>query len=220
MNINNHPVSRDEKHLGISVPKSKILEKVISSFGRIPMAKFYSGSWRGTHYKVVPLNKWIKIPIPKWLSDTGEAYIWTPPYANGSKVDFKIVVTKFEALATPLNKFELVEMLPQEEGVVTEDGKEVKKRIIDRINTLSDNETEFRSDMESKCHRVGSYFRYYFGQPGTDDKKLIVETVIVDFDNFYMGVFLPYIMPIILATVFGAIGFFIREIINWIKSLP
>lgn len=39
------------------------------------MAKFYSGSWHGTHYKVVPLNKRIKINIPAWLSENRMPYI-------------------------------------------------------------------------------------------------------------------------------------------------
>jgi hypothetical protein len=189
-------------------PVSTIL-RVRLFFGKIPMAKFYSGSWHGTHYKTVPLNKRIKINIPAWLSENGLPYILTLPYENGGKIDFKIVVTRFEGNAWTLNKFDLIEMLPLEEGVFTDDGKDFKKRKVDRIKELPDSAEEFNVDMESTFHRVGANIRYYFGEPNSDDRKLLVESRIIGFDHYVY-----YLLMILV----GLLSFLLREVYEFLRS--
>lgn len=206
-------IKKDESHF-VSVPqKSTILGSVQSWFRRLPMAKFYAGSKGGTHYKTVPMNKWIKIPIPKWLSGEDEDYIWTPPYSTGKQIKFKIIVTRFEALAPPLNQFDILETLPYPDSIKI-DGKDIQERNIDRIKGLPNSATEFKVDMESKCHRAGAYFRYSLGKLGTGDQKLLAELKIISDDDVWLKLILPFVIPLITAIL----GFAAKNIISWICS--
>ncbi len=178
------------------------------------MAKFYSGSWHGTHYETVPLNKWVRLKIPKWLSRENNDYFWTLPYSTGKPIKFIIRVTNFEAKALPLNQFDILETLPLPDGINIH-GKEIKERYIDRIKGLPDSATEFKVDMESACHRAGSYFRYSLGKLGTDDQKLLVESKIISDDDIWLKFILPFVVPAITAIL----GFFAEKIIGFICSL-
>ncbi len=180
MNTNIYPVSRDEKYLGIDAPKSKILEKSKSLFGKIPMAHFKSGEYGNNYYTVKPLG-W-----RRYFIFNG----WTFPYFIMSKPKWSIEIKPKGAGALPLRDFDIYENFPP-----------FRVKNIQTHKNIGENVLRFDFTNERDLSDRGKA-QYWLGEVGSENSFLLVEIDVIHGDN----VFLYVVIPVISSVIGGVIG--------------
>jgi hypothetical protein len=133
------------------------------------MARFYNINWRGTHMKAYPAGFRIAV--------FGYAF----PYISGSKIPFKVKITKRENESCPrLNQLDIWEVYNSRNQ-----GKKVRK--IETLKNYPDNAKIGVLFNESRI--AGNDAEYWLGEPGGADSHLLVYANLINYENLFLVIF-------------------------------
>lgn len=133
------------------------------------MARFYNINWRGTHLKAYPADFRIAI------------FGYTLPYISGSKIPFKLEITKRENESCPrLNQLEIWEVYNSRNQ-----GKKVRK--IETLKNYQDNAKIGVLPNESRI--AGNDAEYWLGEPGAADSHLLIYANLINYEQLFLVVF-------------------------------
>jgi hypothetical protein len=182
MNIKSVSESRDERHFIGYPPSNRILKKIKSFFGRIPMAVFKNGEYERNLYKVEPVGWRSRIRTKSFVF----------PYILGNKIVWKITVTPFASNPLPLREFDIYEYVPP-----------FPPKYITTHRDPSNSSLEFVFDKERDLSDTG-VAEYWLGDRSGDNSHLLIRTDVIPNDKIFYGIL--NFSVIVGSAIFGGIA--------------